>query len=227
MKPWRFLAAAEMPGGGRLTLHAHDAERVIRIDGQDLMSSRMHGSEEELARLGLETAPADARVLVGGLGMGFTLRAALDLLGSEARVDVAELAPAIVEWNRTELAPFASRPLEDARVTVIEADVARVIAGGASRWNAILLDVDNGPAALSRANEGLYGPRSLARMHHALAPGGVLAVWSAVESSAFTTSLARAGFGVRVERTRARGARGGPRHVIWLARRPSARPVTK
>lgn len=222
MKPWRTLAEATMPGGGRLTLHAHDAERVIRIDGLDLMSSRMHGSEEALATLGLKGAPEAAHVLIGGLGMGFTLRAALDLCGPRARIEVAELAPAIVDWNRGELAAFAGRPLEDPRVTVIVDDVAKVIAANPSTFDAILLDVDNGPGALFSTNTHLYGPASLARIHASLVPSGMLAVWSAGDSAAFTAALSRAGFEVEVARTRARGTKGAM-HVIWLARRRAGR----
>lgn len=222
MKPWRTLAEATAPGGGRLTLHARDTERVIRIDGVDLMSTRMHGSEEELAHLGLQGLRETAQVLVGGLGLGFTLRAALDRLGPGARVEVAELAPAIVDWNRGELAEFAGRPLDDPRVTVIVDDVAKVIAARPSTFDAILLDVDNGPGALFATNDRLYGPASLAKLHAALVPGGVAAVWSAAEAPTFTTALARAGFEVEVARTRARKTKGA-KHVIWLARRREAR----
>jgi spermidine synthase len=222
VKPWRLLAEAAAPGGGRLTLHARDTERVIRIDGVDLMSSRQHGSEEELARLGLQGVPDEAHVLIGGLGLGFTLRAALDRLGSRAHVEVAELAPAIVDWNRGELAEFAGRPLDDPRVTVVVDDVAKVIATRPSTFDAILLDVDNGPGALFDTNTHLYGAASLAKIHAALRPGGAVAVWSASESPAFTAALSRAGFAVEVARTRARVNKGA-KHVLWLARRKPPR----
>jgi spermidine synthase len=222
VKPWRLLAEAAAPGGGRLTLHARDTERVIRIDGVDLMSSRQHGSEEELARLGLQGVPEQAHVLIGGLGLGFTLRAALDRLGARAHVEIAELAPAIVDWNRGELAEFAGRPLDDPRVTVVVDDVAKVIATRPSTFDAILLDVDNGPGALFDTNTHLYGAASLAKIHAALRPGGAVAVWSASESPAFTATLSRAGFVVEVARTRARVNKGA-KHVLWLARRKPPR----
>ncbi len=223
MIPWRLLDRDELPGGGVLTLHARDAERVIRLDGKDLMGSRMHGSEDALAERGLRAAPPDAQVLVGGLGLGFTLRAALDAVGPEARVVVAELSPKVLAWNQGELAHFAGRPLDDARASVVIDDVKQVIDRGG--WDAILLDVDNGPAAMAAANAGLYGRRSLERIRAALVPGGVLGVWSAGEAPWFTGALGRAGFAAEVVRVPARGKRGGPGHVLWIATKLRERPV--
>ena len=188
--------------------------------GRSLMSSRMHGSEQALAALAFKTIRApDASVLVGGLGMGFTLRAALDLLPPEATVVVAELVAAVVEWNRGVLGPLANHPLRDARVLVAVGDVADVLRSSAERFNAVLLDVDNGPDAFTAtANARLYDDQGLAAARRALRPGGVLAVWSAWEDRRFEQRLRYAGFIVQVERVRARLKKGGPRHTIFLAR---------
>lgn len=219
MIPWERLDEGAVPGGGKLELWRRGDEYVIRVDGHDLMSSRVSGSEIALAERGCarlgEGAP---RVLIGGLGMGFTLAAALAALPAEAEVVVAELAPVVVAWNRGPLAHLALQPLDDPRATVHEGDVADLIAGE-RRWDAILLDVDNGPDGLTRAsNSRLYTDRGLCAAHAALRPGGVLAVWSAFDDPGFTARLRRAGFAVATERVRARGSRGA-RHIIWLARR--------
>lgn len=225
MIPWEKLGEAIAPGGGKLTLHRRGHEFSIRVDGRDLMGNRQHGSEDALARLGCEglASVAKARVLIGGLGMGFSLRAALDVLRADAKVEIAELVPAVVAWNRGPLSPLAGAPLEDPRVEVHEGDVIPRIAAARERYHAILLDVDNGPDALtSPGNAQLYGPAGLQRAGGALRPGGTLAVWSAEDDARFTARLERAGFRVRVERVLARhnGAkRGGKRHVLWLAQR--------
>lgn len=221
MIPWQELERASVPGGGELTLLRRGDEFSIRAGTQELMNSRMHGSEEALAArgcAGLERVPR-ARVLVGGLGMGFTLRACLDRLGLDARVDVAELVPAVVRWNRGPLAPLAAHPLDDPRVQLHEGDVGELIRAAREAWGAILLDVDNGPAALAAgSNARLYGPSGLADAARALAPGGVYALWSPVDDRRFTERLRRAGFTVRTERVPARPG-GGARHTLWLARR--------
>jgi spermidine synthase len=220
MKPWEVLARAPAPEGGEFVLHHRDGEFVIRVRGQELMSSRVHGSEEAMARLASEalgdiTAP---RVLIGGLGLGYTLRATLDALGASAQVVVAELAEAIVEWNRGPLAHLAGRPLEDPRVHVEVGDVRRVMRSGAP-WHAILLDVDNGPAALTRAsNASLYDSSGLTTAHAALAPGGVLVVWSAGPDDRFTARLVQAGFLAETHPVRA-GKGRGTRHTLFVARR--------
>jgi spermidine synthase len=189
------------------------------------MGSRQHGSEDALAQLGCKGLEqvAGARVLIGGLGMGFTLRAALDVLGPKAAVQVAELVPAVIEWNRGPLAELAGAPLDDSRVSVFSGDVVELIAQSRSRYDAILLDVDNGPEALtSPGNAKLYGPAGLTRASAALKPHGLLVVWSVTEEPKFTAKLTRAGFEVQLERVLARhnGAkRGGKRHVLWLARK--------
>jgi spermidine synthase len=219
--PWQELERAPVPGGGDLALWRRGDEFSIRAGTQELMNSRLHGSEEALAArgcAGLERV-RDACVLVGGLGMGFTLRACLDRLGPGARVDVAELVPAVVRWNRGPLAPLAARPLDDARVHLYEIDVVELIRGSREVYDAILLDVDNGPAALaSGSNARLYGPGGLADAARALAPGGVYALWSPEDDRRFTGRLRRAGFTVRTERVPARPG-GGGRHVLWLATR--------
>lgn len=219
MLPWKTLATAAAPGGATMTLVQRGDTFVIRVDRLELMSSRMHGSEDALATFACEGLEPKARVLVGGLGMGFTLRAALDRIGPRARVDVVELVPEIVEWNRGVLGPLARRPLEDARAKVLVADVARVIAESPDTYDAILLDVDNGPAAISApGNANLYGEHALARTVRALTPGGVLAVWSAGDSQAFRRRIERAGLEVRTRHVRAHGEKG-PRHVVWVGRK--------
>lgn len=225
MIPWEKLGEAEAPGGGKLTLHRRGHEFAIRVDGKELMGNRQHGSEDALARLGCEGLAElpKARVLIGGLGMGFSLRAALDVLRPDARVEIAELVPAVVAWNRGPLSALAGDPLSDRRVEVHEGDVVPVIGSARGRYHAILLDVDNGPDALtSPGNARLYGANGLQRASAALCPGGTLAVWSAEDDARFTGRLERAGFRVRVERVLARhnGAmRRGKRHVLWLAQR--------
>jgi len=193
---------------------------VILASGKSLMSSRMHGSEEALATFGVRRARTleQPSVLVGGLGMGFTLRATLDLLPPDAHVVVAELVPALVEWNRGPLGPLADHPLEDPRVAVEIGDVGAAIRASRDRFDAILLDVDNGPAAFTASdNQALYDDRGLAAARLALKAGGVLAVWSAREDRRFEQRLRYAGFTVIVERVRARLKKGGPRHTIFLA----------
>jgi spermidine synthase len=182
MLPWRELGRARAPDGGELILRERDGEFVIRVDGHELMSSRAHGSEEAMAHLACDhLAAAEApRVLVGGLGLGYTLRATLDVLPASARVVVAELVPAVVEWNRGPLGPLAGRPLDDTRVEVHTGDVMALLRKTTVRFDAVLLDVDNGPAALTRkANQLIYGPTGLETIKRALRRGGALAVWSA------------------------------------------------
>jgi len=215
MKPWIELGRARAPGGGELTLHQRDREFVIRVDGTELMSSRLHGSEERLAEVGCPPGAAAPRVLVGGLGMGFTLRAALDALPANARVVVAEISDAVVDWNRAALAPLAGAPLSDPRVTVHVGDVGDAMRD--ERFDAILLDVDNSPHALTRPGNGaLYSERGLAVARRALRPGGRLAVWSAVRAPAFERRLRRGGFAVEVHAAKARGDRGGATHIIYV-----------
>lgn len=224
MKPWELLGQTRTPDGSDMTLMRRDHELVILANGKPLMSSRMHGSEEALALVACRHARTleHPRVLVGGLGMGFTLRATLDLLPAGAEVVVAELVPAVVEWNRGPLGPLAGHPLKDRRVHVELGDVAETLRASTGRFDAVLLDVDNGPAAFTASdNAGLYDDRGLAAARAALKTSGVLAVWSAWEDRKFEQRLRYGGFTVEVERVRARLKKGGPRHTIFVGRRPA------
>jgi spermidine synthase len=226
MKPWELLGEARMPDGTDMRLQRRDTEYVIFAGGKILMSSRMHGSEEALAGFACEHARAidSPAVLIGGLGMGFTLRATLDVLPPRATVVVAELQPAVVAWNRGPLGPLAGHPLKDSRVRLEERDVAATLAAERGRFDAVILDVDNGPDAFTTTtNAHLYGDAGLASIRAALRPGGVLAVWSAWEDRKFEQRLRYGGFTVRVERVRARLKKGGPRHTIFLGATSSYR----
>lgn len=219
MKPWELLGQARMPDGTDLRLQRRDTEYAIFAGGKLLMSSRMHGSEEALAAFACERARTidTPAVLIGGLGMGFTLRATLDLLPADADVTVAELQPAVADWNRGPLGPLTGHPLRDRRVRLENRDVVAVLRSGPRRFDAVILDVDNGPDAFTTsANAQLYGDAGLASIRAALRPGGILAVWSAWEDRKFEQRLRYGGFAVRVERVRARLKKGGPRHTIFL-----------
>jgi spermidine synthase len=202
--------------GGELVLARRGKEYSIRVGGVELMNSRDHWSEDTLGRGTAQRLNAKApRVLIGGLGFGFTLRAALDALPAAAKVDVVELVPAIVRWNRTLLGSLARDPLADPRVTVIEADVADIIRT-AKNYDAILLDVDNGPDAVYDGNAALYKRRGLEAAKRALAPGGILAVWSAFESNTFTQWLREVGFTTEMATLKS-PFKGGPTHYVWFA----------
>jgi spermidine synthase len=226
MIPWVQLGAATVPeDGGELRLMQRGTEFSIMAGSTELMNSRLSGSEEALATLTCSplATRAGARILIGGLGMGFTLRTALSVLGPHAAVTVAELVPAVVAWARGPLAALHDESLHDPRVTIFEGDVGVPIRKAASTptspYDAILLDVDNGPAGLTRAaNDGLYGSRGLEAAMRALRPGGALAVWSATPDAGFTRRLKVAGFAVEEVPVRARGKRGA-RHLIWLAKK--------
>jgi spermidine synthase len=225
VKPWELLGRTRTPGDDDMTLMRRDSEYVILANGKSLMSSRMHGSEEALVTLACERARTleEPRVLVGGLGMGFTLRATLDILPPDATVVVTELVPAIVEWNRGPLGPLAGHPLKDKRVVVDVGDVAATLRASRNLFDAVLLDVDNGPAAFTTSrNAGLYDDRGLASVRTALKIGGVLAVWSAWEDRKFEQRLRHGGFTVAVERVRARLKKGGPRHTIFIGHNQAA-----
>jgi spermidine synthase len=199
------------------------AEFSIMLGQNQLMNSRLSGSEEALATIACKRIEATERpvLLIGGLGMGFTLRAALAVLGSEARIVVAELMPAVIKWARGPMATIFGDSLTDPRVIVREVDVSDLIRTSPSAFDAILLDVDNGPEGLTRnANDKLYQLNGLATAHAALRPGGVLAVWSSGSDQSFTNRLRKTGFAVEEVWVRANGARGGARHVIWIATRP-------
>jgi spermidine synthase len=217
--PWSLIDTAQVPGAaGELRLMRRGAEFSIRLDGNELMNSRRVGSEQALAKIACEKirARAQPQVLIGGLGMGFTLRAALAELGADARIIVAELVPAVVTWARGAMAEVFGESLTDPRVRIRVADVGQLIRSERSRFDAILLDVDNGPQGLTRqANDALYDPQGLRGAHAALRGGGVLAVWSSGPDENFSRRLRKAGFDVDEVRVRAHGAR----HVIWIATR--------
>jgi spermidine synthase len=219
--PWTLLDTARAPGGGGvLRLYQRGEEFSITVGNRELMNSRVHGSEEALAHLACARLAGrhGLRLLIGGLGMGFTLAAALGEVGAEDRVEVAELVPAVIDWNRGPLAGVAGRPLDDPRVTLREGDVAAVIRAGRGAYDAILLDVDNGPEGLTHpANDWLYGLDGLYEAFIALRPGGVLAVWSAGPDPAFAQRLRKIGFQVEQVPVRARGPQGGARYLVWLA----------
>ncbi|MDP2309283.1 MAG: spermidine synthase [Pseudomonadota bacterium] len=219
MLPWVLLDTAATPDGTPLTLNQRGTELVIRAGGRDLMSSRMHGSEEAMAALAKPDNRPDARILVGGLGMGFTLRAALGVLPAGGTCTVAELVPAVVDWNRGTLGPLAGHPLDDPRARLRIEDVRDVLRTTPDTWDSILLDVDNGPDAFTQPeNDALYTLKGLQRARMALRRGGVLAVWSAYESPEFPKRLQKAGFRPESHRVRARAEGKGPRHVIYIGR---------
>ena len=221
MVPWSLLDTASVPGGGELRLMRRGAEFSIMSGSTELMNSRLGGSEEALATLTcvrLEDRRAP-RILIGGLGMGFTLRAALSRLGADAQVVVAELVPSVVSWARGPMAEVFGGSLEDPRVTLREADVGDLITPARPGFDAILLDVDNGPEGLTRpANDRLYGVPGLEAARRALNPGGILSVWSSGPDRAFTRRLRQLGFAVEEVAVRAKGRRGA-RHVLWVAAR--------
>ncbi len=224
MIPWKLLDTAKVPGGGNdeLRLKQRGAEFVIMLGDNQLMSNRLSATEQGLATIacdGLRDAK-QPRILIGGLGMGFTLRAALKVLGPKARIEVAELVPAVVAWGRGPLAEIFDGCLDDARVTIHETDVGELICAGKLAYDAILLDVDNGPEGLSReANDALYDEKGLRAAHAALRPGGVLAIWSSAPHPEFAARLRKTKFAVKEIALRAKGPRGGAQHLIWTATR--------
>ncbi len=220
MIPRELLGTAQVPGGAELRLFRRGRDFMIVLDRNELMNSRMSGSEEALATLACDRL-ADRphpHFLIGGYGMGFTTRAALARLGPGAIVTVAEIASEIMDWARGPMADLTADCLDDPRLRIRFADVAELIRSGRHEYDAILLDVDNGPDGLSReGNDVLYSHDGLIAARTALTPGGVLAIWSAAPDAAFTRRLAQAGFGVEETVVKARGNGKGPRHVIWIA----------
>lgn len=226
MQPWEIVERARAPGGDELQLARRGDEWVVRAGGRVLMSSRMHGSEEALAALALRRLERVRTVLVGGLGLGYTARAALDRVGPEARVIVAELLPELADWNRRHVGGLAGRPLDDPRLRLQIGDVFGRIAEAHGAFDAILLDVDNGASPIAApANRRLYGAKGVRACAEALRPGGVLAVWSAGPDEVYLERLSRAGLAARAEVVPARGggAGGGVKHVIFVAAKPGAR----
>ena len=220
MIPWVQLDSAKTPDGGQeLRLKQRGAEFSIMLGTNELMNSRLSGSEEALAKLSCDRIAGHSRpkILIGGLGMGFTLRAALAELSADASVTVAELVPAVIAWARGPMAALFAGCLDNPRVNIREADVGHIIRSDVSAWDAVLLDVDNGPEGIvHKGNDALYSAAGLTAARTALKPGGVLAVWSQGPDNGFTRRLKQAGFAVEEVKTRANGKRGA-RHVIWIA----------
>lgn len=215
MKKWTFIDKAATPDGGEIALYERDGDYFIRINGQELMSTRKHASEEALATQACQafSKKRKVRLLIGGLGCGFTLRAALASLGKEAHVVVAELIPAVVAWNKNPAYPLAAKSLTDPRAEVVVADVAQVIRSRPSGFDAILLDVDNGPNGLCIAsNNKLYTKAGLASAKAALRPDGCLGIWSSQADPAFAKFMERSGFKVEIQRA------PGSSHTLFLGR---------
>jgi spermidine synthase len=237
MIPWTQIGKARVPGAEiELRLMRRGAEFSMMLGQNELMNSRLSGSEEVLATLVCRQIGSVKRphILIGGLGMGFTLRAALAVLSAEARVTIAELVPEVIGWARGPMVELFGNSLSDPRANIVEGDVADVIGSSESAFDAVLLDVDNGPEALIRkANDALYDSGGLNAIHRALRPGGVLAVWSSGPNVAFSKRLRAADFGVNEVGVRATTKRSGARHIIWLATkaktglRIGSKPATK
>ena len=215
MKPWKTLATAVTADGSRFELRSHDGNYVIRTGGHDVMTSYEHASEDAMMSLACPMPRSHACILLGGLGMGFTLAATLKLLPSRGSVIVSELIPEVVAWNRGPLGPLAGHPLNDPRVDLIVGDVADVIRDSKSRFDAVLLDVDNGVDSFTLPhNSWLYTPDGLAAAHRALRPCGALAIWSVGTERTFERRLRRAGFTASSYPVRGQGKRGGHYSVI-------------
>jgi len=222
LKPWILIETAQTPGhGAELCLYQRDQEFAIQADNLELMNSRNFASEQALATLACKklTDPSEARVLIGGLGMGYTLKSALDELGETAEVLVMELVPDVVRWNQGLLAHLAGNPLDDERVTVQVGDVAQMIKRSRGSFSAILLDVDNGPNALtSMDNHWLYSIAGLETAYAALKPNGILGIWSSDRDAGFAKRLSQVGFDVDEVPVRELGKKGG-HHIVWIAER--------
>jgi spermidine synthase len=220
MKKWTTVDTALMPDGKTISLHEHDGSYSVRVSGTELMSTRRHASEEKIAELACAQAKAISgpRVLIGGLGFGFTLKAALSVLPSDATVVMAEILAAVLGWNRNPSFNLAADAMADRRVIVLQKDVAEAISESQGAFDCIILDVDNGPAALStEGNRHLYTAKGLHLIRTALRPGGCMAIWSAAPDPAFERLLARAGFAVDVQRCRPHANSGGW-HTIFVGR---------
>jgi spermidine synthase len=224
VKPRKLVGTAQSPDGTRLELIEHDGAYTIVADGLVLMSTRNRRSEEELARIACAELSLGARVLIGGLGMGFTLRATLDILSPDSRVTQVELIPEIVEWNRGPLGDRSGHPADDPRAELVVGDVAAIIRTSTNLYDAIILDVDNGPNAMvDSANSWLYSSRGLHAARQALKAGGCLAIWSVDNPERFVGRMEASGLRTTVHRVSTREKGGGSRHVIFLGRCDSPR----
>jgi len=220
MKPQIKLATALTPDGGVMELHQHDRDFLIKVNGQGLMNSRRHESEKELARLGCAhlSMHASPRVLIGGLGMGYTLRQTLDMLGPDASVVVSELLSTVADWNREYLKELNGQPLDDKRTELIIGDIFPLISQSSNRFDAILLDVDNGPSAISDSgNQRLYTQAGIQACRRALRKPGTLAIWSSEPSKAFEQLLINCGFHVRRYKAKAHKDGNSKPLYIWVA----------
>jgi len=223
MIPWEEIDRAEIPGSDEeVTLRRRGSEFSIRTKETELMNSRLHGSEEALAELTCKRdGKSNLKILIGGLGMGFTLAAAIKKSDPETHITVSELIPAVVKWNIDHLGHLAGNPLNNPRVNLKTEDVAKTIGQKESVWDVILLDVDNGPEGLTRkANDQLYNKSGLKTLFFALCPQGILGIWSAKEDNAFTQRLKQSGFMVQTKSISARKSKKNKRHTIWIAKKP-------
>ena len=230
MKPWIEIASSKTQRGAKFSLSQRDKEYAILVERKVLMLSRLHHSEDMLAPLGCAYAKTleRPRVLIGGLGMGYTLRATLDQLPPKAEVVVAELMPAVLEWNQTHIAHLAGRPLDDKRARVELGDIAILIQKSTAAFDAVLLDVDNSPSAFTLPENGwLYRDDGLQVIKRALRPGGTLAVWSTDEDPAFEKRLTKNGFVAETKKVRGRDAKGSPTHLIFIGTLPPPDDVKK
>ena len=220
MKPWNTVGEAVSPDGTRLELVEHDGEYIIKGDDMPLMSTRMHFSEMELARLVCTKLKSNAKVMIGGLGLGYTLRSALDLIPKDGVVVQVELVPEVIEWNKGPLGSFNNHPLKDTRTEIVQDDISKVIRQSQNSYDSIMLDVDNGPSPLvNERNAWLYTDNGLRSIRNALKNGGKVAIWSANDEPRFISRMKRNGFLGEKHRIQAHQGKGGIRHVIFTGRK--------
>ena len=220
MKPWNTVGKAVSPDGTRLELVEHDGDYVIKADDLPLMSTRMHFSEMELARLVCTKLKSKAKVMIGGLGLGYTLRSALDLIPKDGVVVQVELVPEVIEWNKGPLGPFNNHPLEDKRTEIVQDDISKVIRQSKNNYDSIMLDVDNGPSTLvNERNAWLYTNQGLQSIKNALKDKGKVAIWSANDEPRFISHMKRNGFLAERHHIQAHKGKGGIRHVIFTGRK--------
>ena len=220
MKPWNTVGEAMSPDGTRLELVEHDGEYIIKADDLPLMSTRMHFSEMELARLVCTKLKSNAKVMIGGLGLGYTLRSALDLIPKDGVVVQVELVPEVIEWNKGPLGPFNNHPLKDTRTKIVQDDISKVIRQSQNNYDSIMLDVDNGPSTLvNERNAWMYTNQGLQSIRNALKNKGKVAIWSANDEPRFISHMKRNGFLAEKHHIQAHKGKGGIRHVIFTGRK--------